>query len=175
MVCRPCKATLKARLVEVYGLSEVEADRLATSALERVAARQALEQLAQQQPPEKILLTEGDYYTVCTPNGMCECEGARWRCTLNIDCLKTDACGACTCPDPPKAHSSLLSNTCNKTAIVCPCNTGTGKCIATACACACSGLCYFKCDDPYVWDPVTSECVLPLGEILGDGITFAAT
>lgn len=112
-----------------------------------------------------------DYSESCDSTGSCSCPIPR-VCKADIQCLDVTGCD-CECPDPPKANSHYVSNNCIVTWLDnCECGP-LGECYGgRTCTCQCSGLCYYDCDDGYVWDPVTETCVKEK-QLIGDGLIMA--
>lgn len=105
------------------------------------------------------LPAEYDYLQNCTGGGACTCSGGL-ECTKVIDCISIAGCQK-NCPAPTKANSHLIegSNSCVVGASQ-NCACSVGFCVyGRTCTCLISGQCAYACDDGYVFDPLTEECV----------------
>ena len=153
MVCGDCVDKLARKLMANHKIDMIRAYELAEKGVERVENRGQI----QIKPKQPTLDDPYDYTNSCTASGICYCRVTDYSCSVSTDCFYApSATCACACPSPPKAHSHLESNTCAVTHTTCPCTSY--KCVQVNCVCGCSGLCYYHCDDGYVWNPATSEC-----------------
>jgi len=134
-----------------------------------------LDKLEKPKPIREVLGFDPDYSLSCVVTGSCACRGSSQVCGSLAQCLGVNTCG-CSCPSPTVPHSHYVSNTCvSGRTHNCACNRAIGQCYdGRTCRCDCTGLCYYACDDGYVWNPVTLTCdlVAVVAVPLMDGFVF---
>jgi hypothetical protein len=162
MLSRP-RITAKKDLIEILVEAEKQVEEAGRGRPARVRAFEGVRSLTVQEKAE--LAKRGidpDYSQACTVTGVCACYGALIRCDIDSECLKEDWGATCVsgCPNP-KPNSSQVSAACVVgTTNNCDCGA-LNKCVAgKTCTCTVSGLCYYVCTLPYVWDEATQTCVL---------------
>ena len=171
MTCCSCIADLAEKLVRhhAHTLDWINALCLAEKAVKRVEERKRREIAPSLKAPIIRTLTveeqerldfDPDYSQNCSASGTCFCKIKDAPCAFNDDCAAPGTC-ACNCP-PPLSNSHYENDTCSiQRDHSCTCNIRQSKCRNPGtCTCGCTGLCYYACDDGYVWNEGQQECVL---------------
>jgi hypothetical protein len=158
MPCGSCVDKLARKLMEHFKISETEAYERARKGIER---HEKAEIRTVTKEEMKALGFDPDYSKSCLPSSYqtITCPDTGVRCTENVDCTEIST-QSCSCPDP-LPNSTYVSNTCSFTVgTTCAyCNPSPTLRCRTSGTWKCSGLCYYNCTPPYVWNG--SECVLP--------------
>lgn len=171
MTCCSCITDLAEKLVRHYAhkLDWINALCLAEKAVDRVEERKRGEIALSLKPSVVRTLTveeqqrldfDPDYTQNCSASGSCSCRIKDYPCGSPNDCVGVGTC-ACNCPDPlPNSHYE--NDTCGvQRNHNCSCNIRQSKCNPPGtCTCGCTGLCYYACDDGWVWSEGQQECVL---------------
>lgn len=180
MSCEACVEKLQERLIKKYGMNRFEAWDRAYRALTRYESRVLAEGPPERKPPRSPTWFEAqthkhksghnpDYVQDCSGTETCACIP---RIKPAPACFQASVCadwlGGCQCP-APLPNSSEVSDNCTTT---CRCGEYPAAGCPDYAGCYCLNTCGYDCDDPYVWDPVLEECVLPAGHFLGDGIVM---
>lgn len=128
-------------------------------------ARDGLKRYEENKP--KIHVGKGnpsDYSKACLPSlaTSVNCPDANKICSVSANC--SEFTETCSCPDPlPNSH--YVSDDCSRvileTCVECKITPfpPLKRCETTGLY-RCNGNCYYDCDPPYEWNPVTQQCEL---------------
>lgn len=146
MGCKPCLDKWT-NFYSSKGFPIEKAKEMGEKLMKRIEERESKLEPNSFPPP----LFPYDYSKPCGVYGTCVCilrseHGFTYCFLVSTDCHTT-------CP-PPLPHSHYLENDCG-VVWVCP---------KYECPCTCDklGNCYYECDEPYVWNPQTQQCELPV-------------
>ena len=156
MPCCSCVDKLAYRLMSNHKIDLIRAYEIAEKGIERHERAEAVTKEEMQ-----ALGFDPDYSLNCVAGGTCACRtlAESYTCVDPDNCAKNNACTK-SCPDPSKPHSHYVSNTCaaQMDSSACVCSGTPKKCRGGTCVCIVTGLCYYVCDDGYIWNPATLTC-----------------
>jgi len=159
MVCCSCVFKLANRLVRNHKIDWLSALMMAQKGIERYETHEA-----NKQKPTKLVVdgVDPDYSLPCVGSGETQCYPAGSFCYTNDDCIISWTCD-CRCQPPlPNSHQLEIPWPTCLEGHICTCIIVEfwGECLGEG-VCTCTGVCYYDCDEGYIWDGTACVPAVP--------------